>query len=240
MAGSAVSAGLSGIRVGLLGGTGAQGRGLATRFARAGLDIVLGSRDGERARAVAAGLGAVTGGLVAGGPVAAGSVAGGSNAYAAEHSDVVVIAVPWSAHAATLSELAGQLAGKVVVDCVNPLARDQDGWYAVSVPEGSATQQAAALLPDSTVVGAFHHLSAVLLADPAQVAIDSDVLVVGDAPEATGLVRRLAETIPGVRALPAGRLRDAGYVEAITATLLRLGGRYRTHPGIKITELGEA
>jgi NADPH-dependent F420 reductase len=94
-------------------------------------------------------------------------VEGADNAECARRSDVVIIAVPWDGHAATLEALRGELAGKLVVDCVNPLGFDKQGAYALVPDEGSAAQQAAALLPDSRVTAAFHHLSAVLLQDPA-------------------------------------------------------------------------
>ena len=112
------------------------------------------------------------------------------------------------------------LAGKVVVDCVNPLGFDKQGAYALPVEEGSAAQQAAALLPDSTVVGAFHNVSAVLLEDPDVDEVDTDVLVLGDDREATDLVQALADAIPGVRGVYGGRLRNAHQVEALTANLI--------------------
>src|SRR5688500_14428525 len=148
--------------VGVLGGTGPQGRGLAVRLAAAGQRILLGSRDADRAAEVAKD--------VAGRAAAAAGgvevwVQGGSNVDVAGAADLVIIAVPYNGHAATLADLATPLAGKVVVDCVVPMGFDELGAYVLDVAEGSVTQQAAALLPDSHVVGAFHHLSAVLLED---------------------------------------------------------------------------
>jgi hypothetical protein len=129
------------------------------------------------------------------------------------------------------------LAGRIVVDCVNPLGFDRYGPYPLPVPEGSATEQAAALLPDSRVVGAFHHVSAVLLVDPAVDRIDLDVLVVGDDRDAVATVRALAARIPGVRGVAAGRLRDARPVEALTANLIAINRTYRVHAGVRITDL---
>src|SRR5688500_8114670 len=148
--------------VGVLGGTGPQGRGLAVRLAAAGQRILLGSRDAGRASDVAAEVAARA--VPASGGVEV-SVQGGSNVDVAGAADLVVVAVPYAGHAATLAELAAPLAGKVVVDCVVPMGFDELGAYVLDVEEGSVTQQAAALLPDSHVVGAFHHLSAVLLED---------------------------------------------------------------------------
>ena len=218
---------LAGRTVAVLGGTGPQGRGLARRFAAAGLTVVIGSRSAERAADTAAELATATGG----------EVTGADNAQAAEAGDVVVVAVPWDGHGELLAALAPQLAGKVVVDCVNPLGFDKQGAYALQVEEGSAAQQAAALLPDSTVVGAFHNVSAVLLDDPDVDKVDTDVLVLGDVREATDLVQALADTIPGVRGIFGGRLRNAHQVEAFTANLISINRRHKAHSGLRVTDV---
>ncbi|WP_433088556.1 NADPH-dependent F420 reductase [Dactylosporangium sp. CA-052675] len=209
--------------IAVLGGTGPQGRGLARRFAAAGLAVVLGSRSAERAEATAATL--------------PGDVRGASNAEAAAAGDIVVVAVPWEGHAELLRELAPALSGKIVVDCVNPLGFDKQGAYALVVPEGSAAQQAAAILPWSTVVGAFHNVSAVVLEDPEAETVDTDVLVLGDDRAATDLVQELASTIPGIRGLYGGRLRNAHQVEALTANLISVNRRYKAHAGLRITDV---
>jgi NADPH-dependent F420 reductase len=213
--------------VAVLGGTGPQGRGLARRFSQAGIPVVLGSRSAERAAETATELGEATGG----------TVSGTDNATAAGQGDVVVVAVPWDGHAELLRDLAGQLAGKVVVDCVNPLGFDKQGAYRLPVEEGSAAQQAAALLPGSTVVGAFHNVSAVLLDDPEVSSVDTDVLVLGDDRDATDLVQALASVVPGMRGVYAGRLRNCHQVEALTANLISINRRYKAHSGIRITDL---
>src|SRR3954466_10861651 len=138
--------GVEDLVVGVLGGTGPQGRGLGVRLAAAGQRILLGSRDAERAAQVAAEVG-VRAGAAAGGVEV--SVRGGSNVDVAGAADLVIVALPYAGHAATLTELATPLAGKVVVDCVVPMGWDELGAYALDVPEGSVCQQAAALLPDS-------------------------------------------------------------------------------------------
>ncbi|MER7271889.1 NADPH-dependent F420 reductase [Micromonospora carbonacea] len=218
-----VSDALRGRTVAVLGGTGPQGRGLARRFAAAGLDVVLGSRDADRAAQAAAAL--------------PGRVRGAANADAAAAGDIVVVAVPWDGHAELLAELAPALAGKVVVDCVNPLGFDRQGAYALPVAEGSAAQQAAAILTASTVVGAFHHVSAVLLEDPDLDTVDTDVLVLGDDRAATDLVQDLAAVIPGVRGIYGGRLRNAHQVEALTANLISVNRRYKAHAGLRVTDV---
>ena len=138
---------VTGVTVSVLGGTGEQGRGLARRLARAGQQVVIGSRSAERAQSIAAEMGD--------------GVQGASNEDAARRGDVVIVAVPWDGHRELLAGLADELAGKIVVDCVNPLGFDKQGAFALTVEEGSAAQQAAAVLPNSRVVAAFHHISAV-------------------------------------------------------------------------------
>lgn len=130
------------------------------------------------------------------------------------------------------------MAGRIVIDCVNPLGFDKQGPFPVSVPEGSAAQQAQALLPDARIVGAFHNVSAVLLADLEIDDLETDVLVLGEDREDVAEVIALAELLPGVRALHAGRLRNAGQVEHLTANLIALNRRFKTHAGIRITGAG--
>jgi len=215
-------------RIGILGGTGALGRGLARWFAAAGRRVVLGSRDAERAAETAAALevpGAGTGDR---------TVTGGSNADAAA-ADLVVVAVPYGGHAELLAELAPALAGKIVVDAVNPLGFDSRGPFPLAVPDGSAAAEAQRLLPTSTVVAAFHHLSAVLLLDPQVTRLAGDVLVLAEDRDAAATVIELVGCLPGVRGVYAGRLRNAGQVEALTANLVAINRRYGTHAGLQIT-----
>ena len=232
----AMTVDLETLSIGILGGTGDQGRGLAFRFALAGHRVFIGSRSPDRAQAAAAELG----GLVAAGASGAsgaGLVQGTTNAETSRLADIVIAAVPWAGHGELLASLATELAGKIVVDCVNPLGFDGRGAYPLPVAEGSAAQQAAGLLPDSRVVAAFHHVSAKLLLDPVVTSIDLDVLVLGDDREATDLVQVLADRIAGVRGVYAGRLRNAGQVEALTANLVSVNRRYKAHAGIRITDI---
>jgi 8-hydroxy-5-deazaflavin:NADPH oxidoreductase len=215
--------GLDGLTVAVLGGTGPQGRGLARRWAAAGVSVVIGSRSAERAAETATELG--------------GTASGMANADAAAAGDVVLVAVPWDGHAELLRELASTLAGKIVIDCVNPLGFDKQGAFALPVDEGSAAQQAAAILTDSTVVAAFHHVSATLLDDPELPDVDTDVMVLGEDRDATDLVIELAGTIPGMRGVYAGRLRNAHQVEALTANLISVNRRYKAHAGVRITDI---
>jgi len=149
----------------------------------------------------------------------------------------VIVAVPWLVHRELVASLAADLAGKIVVDCVNPLGFDGEGAFAMRVEEGSAAQQTAALLPDSRVVGAFHHVSSVLLLDPEVPEVPMDVLVLGDDRAATDVVQALAGRIPGMRGIYAGRLRNCGQVEAFTANLVAINRRYKAHAGLRITDV---
>jgi hypothetical protein len=214
---------VTGLRVGVLGGTGEQGRGLARRLALAGHAVSIGSRDASRARGIAAEVGLGVEGL--------------SNEDCARSADIVIVAVPWEGHASLLESLRDALSGKVVVDCVNPLGFDKQGAFSLPVVEGSAAQQAAGILTDSRVVAAFHHISAVLLLDESVDSIDTDVLVLGDDREATDLVQALAGRIPGIRGIYGGRLRNAGQVEAMTANLISMNRRYKVHAGIRVTDV---
>ena len=218
---------ISGLTVGILGGTGDQGRGLAIRLAVAGQRVLIGSRSSERADAAATEVSAQTGAFVE----------GGGNHDVAVQADVVIVAVPFEGHADTLRDLVEPLRGKIVVDCVNPLGFDKQGPHALHVPEGSVAQQAERILTGSRVTAAFHHVSAPLLADLSVEQIDLDVLVLGDDRDAVAIVQALAGRIKGVRGVYAGRLRNAGQVEALTANLIAINKRYGAHAGIRITDL---
>ncbi|MEU5274166.1 NADPH-dependent F420 reductase [Streptomyces hygroscopicus] len=217
---------VSGLTIGVLGGTGDQGRGLAYRLARAGQKVIIGSRAAERAQTAARELGGAQLG-----------VEGADNAECARRSDVVIVAVPWDGHAKTLESLREELSGKLVIDCVNPLGFDKKGAYALKPEEGSAAEQAAALLPDSRVTAAFHHLSAVLLQNPEVEQIDTDVMVLGESRADTDLVQALAARIPGMRGVYAGRLRNAHQVESLVANLISVNRRYKAHAGLRVTDV---
>lgn len=214
---------VSGMTVGVLGGTGDQGRGLAYRLAVAGQAVIIGSRAAERAQGAAEEIGH--------------GVEGAGNAECARRADIVIVAVPWDGHAKTVESLREELRGKLVVDCVNPLGFDKKGAYALKPEEGSAAEQAAALLPDSRVTAAFHHLSAVLLSDPEVKEIETDVMVLGEVRADCEIVQALAARIPGMRGVFAGRLRNAHQVESLVANLISVNRRYKAHAGVRLTDI---
>jgi len=203
------------MRIGIIGGTGREGKGLATRWSDKH-DLFLGSRSRERAEAVASELG----------------VSGGTNVEACD-ADVVVLAVPYSAHAATLSALEPHLRGKVLVDITVPLKPPK--VRVVHLPDGqSAALEAQALLPETTVVSTLHHVSSTHLTDGH---IDCDVLVCCDDKPTREHIMGLIEEL-GVRALDAGRLRNSIALEALTPVLIHMNKRYGSAgTGLRITGL---
>ena len=211
--------------IALIGGTGPEGRGLATRFALAGHRVIIGSRDAERGIAAGSELAAALGRT---------NVEGAGNDVAAQQADIVVVVVPYAAHRATLEGLREHLDGKIVVDAVVPMIFDR-GPRPVDVPAGSATEEAAEILKDSgaKVVGAFHNLSAEVLLEP-EARVDADVLVTGADAEAKQTVMALANEIAGVRSVDAGPLRFSHFVESITILLVGINGRYKIHGGVRI------
>ena len=218
--------------IALIGGTGPEGRGLALRFALAGRDVVIGSRDAARGESIAAELRESLAGRDG-----LGELSGAANADAVAQAEIVVVTVPYEGHAATLSDLAGALAGKIVVDAVVPV-RFERGPRPVEVAAGSATEEAAALLPDSRVTGAFHNLSAEVLLDPDEPG-RADVLVTGGDEETKRTVCALAEEIEGVRAVDAGPLRYSRFVEGLTILLIGINMRHRARTHVQVSGLPE-
>lgn len=216
--------------VAVVGGTGPQGRGLGYRLARAGHDVILGSRDADRATAAADELSARL--------VGRGAVTGAGNVDACAKADIVLLAVPYDGHDAVVEQLQEAVVGKIVISCVNPLGFDKDGPFGLDVPGGSAAEAAAELLPGSVVVGAFHHLSAVTLItdDP----IHDDVLVCADDRDAAEVVADLARAVTGRPGLYAGRLRLARQLEPLTAVLISVNKVHKVHSGVQITGLPKA
>jgi NADPH-dependent F420 reductase len=218
------------MRIAMIGGTGPQGKGLAYRLARAGHEVVLGSRSEERATAAADELTSRLDGSCV--------VSGATNLEAARKADVVLLAVPYDGHDQLVASLADVLRGKLVISCVNPLGFDKRGAFGLTVGAGSAAESAAALLPESTVVGAFHHLSAVTLTSDGP--LPEDVLVCGDDKDAKGVVMELARTVTGRPGVDAGKLRLARQLEPLTAVLISINRAYKVHSGIRITGLPPA
>jgi NADPH-dependent F420 reductase len=218
-------------RIAIIGGTGPEGLGLGLRFAMCGEEVVLGSRQAPRAAEAAqrasarlheAGITAV--------------VRGAENQAAAQGADLVVIATPFAGVSELLPGLAPVLAGRDVVDVVNPLIRVNKQYTVERVPDGSAAEAIQKLLPQSRVVSAFKNESAELLnASPQPVA--GDVVVCGDHAEARARVLALVERIPTYRGVDGGPLLNARSLESITALLLNVNRRYQAVTSIRILGL---
>jgi NADPH-dependent F420 reductase len=217
--------------IAILGGTGPAGTGLALRWARAGETIIIGSRDAQRARDVAARI-RDRAGLET-------FVSGMENSAACAAADILMLTVPFETQAAVLKQLKPAITeGSILIDATVPLAAGVGGRASrtLGVWQGSAAQQAAELAPKGvSVVAAFHNVSAELLNGDAP--LDCDVIVCSDDPDAAQLTRELAAKIPGVRAIDGGKLENARTVEQITALLIGLNIRHKGHAGIRITGL---
>ncbi|KQZ66320.1 NADPH-dependent F420 reductase [Nocardioides sp. Root151] len=216
--------------IAIIGGTGPQGKGLGYRFAKGGHDVILGSRSEERAVEAATDLA----GRISGN----GSVNGAANEKAAEAADLVLLAIPFDGHDDLVASLAPQLAGKVVISCVNPLGFDKRGPFGLDLGPTSAAETAQGLLPDARVVGAFHHLSAVSLISEADLLDHEDVLVCGDDAESKAAVIELASTVTGKAGIDAGALRLARQLEPLTAVLISINKRYKVRSGLAVVGLG--
>jgi NADPH-dependent F420 reductase len=218
-------------RVSIIGGTGALGLGLALRLGREGIPITIGSRDEARAREAAE---------RARGEVPGGEFDGAANARAAQSARIVFLTVPFRSQSETLTNLKTALQdGQILVDATVPLAAAVSGKATriLGVWQGSAGQQAQEMVPDGVrVVSALHTVSAEMLRDLDH-ALDEDVLVCGDRKADKEPVMELIGRIPGLRPVDAGRLEQARIVESLTALLIGINARYKTHAGIRITAL---
>ena len=214
------------MNIAILGGTGKEGSGLATRWALVGHAIIIGSRDAARAHDKAVELRERTKKL---------TIVGKANAEAAALGDVVVIALPATGLAATLPPAREACRGKVVVSTVVALSFGGPRLF-TPPPEGSSAEEVQALLPEAKVVAAFHHIAAHELAE-AEHDIDSDLLMCGADVEAKTVVTELGRSM-GLRVIDVGPLSNAGPVEGITALLATINRRYKLkNAGIKITGL---
>ena len=210
--------------IGFIGGTGPEGRGLALRFALAGEEVMIGSRDAERAQNAADSVREIAPSI---------SIGGGLNADVAAQSDIVVIAVPYSAQKPTLESLTEELCGKLIINVVAPLAFSKGVASAIRVEAGSAALEAREIVPAATHTAAFHNVSAQELLEPER-ALDTDVVVFSDDADSKRKVIALAETIKGARGVDGGGLENARYCEDLTALLLNINRIYKAHSMIKI------
>lgn len=213
------------MRVAILGGTGDLGYGLALRLAHAGVEVSIGSRDAARAADAAGRVG--------------NGATGAENADAARGADIVVVAVPFAAQAATLGAVTDVLEGQIVLDATVPLATAIGGkpTRTVGVWAGSAAEQAQEIVGEKArVVSGLHTVSAASLADLSH-ELHEDVLLCGDKKADKQAVADLVEQVPGLRCVDAGRLELSRIVEQLTPLLISINIRHKTHAGIQITGL---
>jgi NADPH-dependent F420 reductase len=217
-------------QVTIIGGSGALGFGLALRLAAVGVPVVIGSRDEARAQETAEKIAAASGG----------DVRGLANGPAAEASEIVFLTVPFRNQSETLTNLKNHLReGQLLVDATVPLAAAVSGkaTRTLGVWQGSAAQQAAEMVPPGVrVVAALHTVNAPGLKD-LNTTLDEDVLICGDKKADKQRVAELIDLIPGVRAVNAGPLEAARTAEMLTALLIGVNARYKTHAGIRLTGL---
>ena len=210
--------------LGFLGGTGPEGKGLALRFALAGEKVFIGSRTSSRGIEASNSLKKFSDN----------NIFGGTNSEAASKSDVIVAAMPYEGQRETLETLKTSLTGKIVITVVAPLIFNKGAISALPVKDGSAALEAQKILPESHIIGAFQNISARDLLIPSK-PIDADVIVCGDDQDAKDYVITLANMIQGVRGINGGGLKNAGYVENLTALLLNINQVYKSHSSIKIS-----
>ncbi len=211
--------------VGVLGGTGPAGRGVAIRLASAGYDVILGSRDETRAEEIATTL------LARG----EGVIRGATNEVAAD-CEMVVVATPWDSAVATVTALRENLKNKVVISMVNALVREGKELLPLYPPRGSMAAQIAFALPDSTIVGAFHHLPASEMED-LDSSLDADVVIFSDSAPARTLVAEMVNDMPGLHAVIAGSMSLASAIEAFTAVCISVNIRHKAHSYVKLAGL---
>ncbi|MFZ0995961.1 MAG: NADPH-dependent F420 reductase [Candidatus Dormiibacterota bacterium] len=215
--------------VGLIGGTGPLGRGMAARLAAAGLTVRLGSRDLQRANEIAASVQAQVG-------PGRGTVVGASNLDAAGSGQLTLLTVPYEAGAPLLAQLGAELQGRVLISTAAPMEFRRGVPYPVRPEAGSAALEAAQHCPGALVVAAFHTVSASTL-ERLESPLDEDVIVTSDDATAKDLVVGLVRTIAGLRPVDGGGLANSHFSEALTPFLIRLNRIHRAETGIRITGL---
>ncbi|MDQ3986180.1 MAG: NADPH-dependent F420 reductase [Actinomycetota bacterium] len=218
-------------KVAVIGGTGDEGYGLALRWAKAGLEVVIGSRQQEKADAAIDRLKK---------QIPSARCSGMENARAVASTDLVVVTVPYSGQAAIYKSIADHVRDDaIVVDCTVPVAAavGARATHTLGVWEGSAAQQAWAFLGKGNLCAAFHTLAAVAL-NEIDSPMEGDVLVCGSNRAAKQRVRELVEAIPDLRYVDAGPLENARIVEPLTALLIGINRRYKVdRAGVRITGL---
>lgn len=209
--------------IGFIGGTGPEGKGLAARFAGAGLNVILGSRSAERGQEAATEVEGVSGG----------NLRGATNEDTARECDILVLTIPYSGLSDTLAALADAIGNKIVVSAVVPLQFGKGRVSMLTLEDGSASEEAQRVLPNARVVGAYHNLAAGHLID-IEHKMEGDVLVCGDDIEAVREVITLSEKIEALRGVNCGPLSSSHYIEGVTALLININRNYKRETQVQI------
>ncbi|HEY8461863.1 MAG TPA: NADPH-dependent F420 reductase [Blastocatellia bacterium] len=229
---------MSNQRIAIIGGTGDQGKGLALRWARAGFEIIIGSRDRDRARTASAEMRAALAALGDGVVPDDIKLDGATNADAAANASIIALTIPFAAQISTLKEIREKIrTGALIIDVTVPLEPAVGGkpTRVLGVWAGSAAEQCRELAPEGAqVVSAFQNAGAEALAALDR-DVECDIIVCGDDKEAKQRVRPLVAAIPGCRYIDGGPLANSRVVEAMTALLIGFNIRYKTHTGLRIT-----
>ncbi len=214
------------MKIGIMAGTGPAGIGLGLRLSKSGHQVMIGSRDYDKAQAIVANLKKEP-------QYNELPLQGQQNQLVARDSEVIIVAAPWDACISMLQPLSEELKDKIVVSMANPLIRMASHFQAISLPRGSIASEIQIALPNSTVVGAFHHLPAKPLKN-LSVVLDYDVLICSDSLDASATVASLVRSIKYLRPIEVGSLSLAGNLESMTATLLEINKKYKTTSTIRI------
>ena len=213
--------------ISIIGGTGPEGKGLGLRLAMAGEKVFIGSREEPKGQEVAQQIKEIEG-------VRNITVEGGSNFNAAKMGDIIIISTPYSGHKQTLMDYASLLKDKIIIDVVVPLSFSKGKISTLPISEGSVAEEAQEILKESSVVGAFHNVSAEDLLIPNK-KMDCDVIVCSNNQDSKKTVIQLTEKILGLRGIDGGGLHNSKYVEDFTALLININKIYKTHSSIKIS-----
>jgi len=213
--------------ISIIGGTGPEGKGLGLRLAMAGEKVFIGSREEPKGQEVAQQIKEIEGDRNI-------TVEGGSNLNAAKMGDIIIISTPYSGHKQTLMDYASLLKDKIIIDVVVPLSFSKGKISTLPISEGSVAEEAQEILKESSVVGAFHNVSAEDLLIPNK-KMDCDVIVCSNNQDSKKTVIQLTEKILGLRGIDGGGLHNSKYVEDFTALLININKIYKTHSSIKIS-----
>lgn len=216
--------------IGIVGGTGPHGRGLALRLREAGYQVLLGSRSQERAEEIVKDLPTSS---------ARGSIKPADNDRAAREAQLVIVTTPWDGFEGLGAAHAEALEGKIVVSCANPLKFVGGAPVPVRLADGSAAEMLQRLCPTARVVSGFQNVSAVKLG-ALDADLEGDVLLCGDDQEAIAEVATLVSAIGGLRPLHAGPLSLSAIAEDLTTLLISINKRYRTNASIVVTGVNPA